>query len=124
MKKLYIIRGLPGSGKTTLAHTLSGSRHKEADMYFCLTGAYKYNADKIRYAHDWCYDEIEKLLNQSDDDCSVSNTFSEKWEYERYVILANKYKFEPFIIECQNDFGSIHGVPVETIKKMRDRFQR
>ena len=33
MKKLFLLRGLPGSGKSSLAKSLGGD-HFEADMYF------------------------------------------------------------------------------------------
>ena len=33
MKELFLLRGLPGAGKSTLAKSLGG-KHIEADMYF------------------------------------------------------------------------------------------
>jgi predicted kinase len=36
MKQLFLLRGLPGSGKSTIAKSLVNKDycHKEADMYF------------------------------------------------------------------------------------------
>ena len=36
MKELFLLRGLPGAGKTTLAKSIAGSKGyvKEADMFF------------------------------------------------------------------------------------------
>ena len=125
MKNLYIIRGLPGSGKSTLAKKLAGRRYREADMFFIdKFGNYNFDSSKIQQAHAWCLANIEVLLIRSDNDVAVSNTFSCKWEYEKYVELAQKYGFQPIIIECQNDFDNTHDVPVEVINKMRLRFER
>lgn len=43
--KLTLIRGLPGSGKTTLAKQL-GVLHVEADMYFMRDGRYQFEDGK------------------------------------------------------------------------------
>ncbi len=45
---LILIRGLPGSGKTTFAKELAstfGVKHYEADMFFEVDGVYKFNRD-------------------------------------------------------------------------------
>jgi predicted kinase len=39
MKELFLLRGLPGAGKSTLAKSLGGS-HMEADKYFMDKGEY------------------------------------------------------------------------------------
>ena len=41
MKTLYIVRGVPGSGKSTFAKTLGGT-HFETDNYFMIDGEYKF----------------------------------------------------------------------------------
>ena len=53
-KILYIVRGIPGSGKSTFAKTLGG-QHFEADMYFIdESGNYKFDITEIKLAHEWC----------------------------------------------------------------------
>ena len=54
--ELVLIRGLPASGKTTMASVLPmiGYKHFEADMFFEVGGVYLYDAKRIGEAHAWC----------------------------------------------------------------------
>ena len=63
MKKLVIIRGIPGSGKSTHASGLikayqsegRTTAHFEADMFFTHEdGSYHWNPKQIGFAHQWC----------------------------------------------------------------------
>jgi hypothetical protein len=40
-----------------------------------------------------------------------------------YLNLAEEYGYSVFIIECQNDFDSIHDVPEEKVEAMRERWE-
>ena len=54
-KVLYIVRGIPGSGKSTFAKSLGGT-HFEADMFFMKDGEYKFDMFKFElksYYFDW-----------------------------------------------------------------------
>jgi predicted kinase len=121
---LYIIRGLPGSGKSTLARRLvHESRHRESDMYHMKNGVYIWRKENVKRAHEWCFNEIERLVIEEKADVAVSNTFPRKCEYRRYILLAEQYGYKPMIIECHADFGSIHMVPVDTMKKLRSMYE-
>lgn len=39
-----------------------------------------------------------------------------------YLEFAYKHKIDCNVITMENDFGSVHDVPEETLKKMRERF--
>ena len=55
---MVLIRGLPGSGKSTCAR--EDYAHIEADMYFMdAEGNYKYNPSK---AHAWCRKMVIKHM--------------------------------------------------------------
>jgi len=126
MPKLIIIRGIPGTGKSTLAkqmlHAGEADAHYEADMYFIKDGVYKFDANKIKYAHEWCFETARHALLTYEEDVIVSNTFTQKWEAQRYIDMAKANGIEVIIRTLTMEFGSVHNVPEESINKMRERF--
>jgi uridine kinase len=63
MASMIIVRGLPGSGKSTFAQeTLEKSPELvwvEADQFFTdSNGVYVFAPAKIKEAHTWCQDHI------------------------------------------------------------------
>jgi len=135
MKTLYILRGLPGSGKSTLANSIVDTIAVcEADQYFVNqeTGEYKFNPDEIKIAHQWCRDEVESRMKYNQDtygldysEIVVSNTFTQEWEMEPYLKLAEKYGYRVFSLIVENRHGgkNTHGVPDEKVELMKNRFQ-
>lgn len=126
MNKLIIVRGLPGSGKSTLARELlklgKATAHYEADMFFMIDGKYQFNPAKIKYAHEWCFEAVRHALLTNGENVVVSNTFTQRWEAEKYIQLAKENGIPFQIVTCVGEFGSIHNVPEEAMQKMRERF--
>ena len=130
MKTLYLLRGLPGAGKSTLASQLSDV-HFEADMYFTNeSGQYLFNAADLKKAHAWCQSEVENamILNHTsgiNERIAISNTFTQEWEMEHYFKLAETYGYRVFSIIVENRHGgeNLHSVPEDKIEAMRARFE-
>lgn len=127
MTTLYIIRGLPGSGKTTFATQLAlalGIRYFEADFYFySAQGDYNFDATKIYDAHKWCQRQVQEEL-EAWNSVIVSNTNTTEKEMKVYLDMADYYdaKVVSLIVERRHDGKSIHNVPEETLEKMKQRF--
>lgn len=124
-KVLYVVRGLPGSGKSTFAKSLGGV-HFEADMYFIdENGAYNFDPTKIKIAHNWCMIQTQKAMVDGEPKIVVSNTFTQEWEMETYFKLANEngYQVYSIIVENRHEGKNTHGVPDDKLQIMKDRFQ-
>lgn len=125
MPTLTLIRGLPGSGKSTWAKALSNFAgvHIEADMFFeNEEGEYHFDPKKIGEAHKWCQEMTEEYM-----DCGldvyVSNTFTQKWEMEPYLKLAIQYGYDMDILVARGEYNSIHNVPQDVIDRMKSRWE-
>ena len=133
IKVLVILRGLPGSGKSTFAGTMwNDYAICEADKFFYdKEGNYNFDPSKLKQAHEWCRQEVEIKMQDNQNnpqyypEIVVSNTFTQEWEMQPYFDLAKKYDYKIFSVIVENRHGnkSVHDVPDDTLKKMKDRFQ-
>jgi predicted kinase len=131
MKNLYLLRGIPGAGKSTLAKQL-GDSHFETDTFFMVEGEYKFDPTKLRKAHEWCQSQIElAMINNhvtaglDNSDIVVSNTFTQAWEMDAYNELAKQYGYRVFSIIVENRHGGVnqHNVPEDKLQMMKERFE-
>lgn len=123
MKNLFLIRGIPGSGKSTFAKSIC-NHNVEADDFFTINGNYQFDATKIRYAHEWCQNKAKDLMIQGYN-VAVSNTFTQEWEMQPYLDLAEQYGYRVHSIIIENRHGGLnqHGVPEEKLEQMKQRFE-
>ena len=132
MRTLYLIRGIPGCGKSSLAHQLAKPwQIFEADQFFMNNGKYEFDYTKIKDAHNDCKRRVHRAMHPSFfrgllyNTVVVSNTFTQEWEMKFYQIIAKKYGYRVFHIVVENRHGGVneHGVPDDKLEIMKNRFE-
>jgi predicted kinase len=133
MKSLILLRGLPGSGKSTFANFIwNDYAICEADKFFYdKEGNYNFDATKLKQAHEWCRNAVETRMKDNQvnpqyyPEIIVANTFTQEWEMQPYFDLANEYGYRVYSLIIENRHGSksVHDVPDATMGNMLNRFK-
>nr|XP_021397617.1 NEDD4-binding protein 2-like 2 isoform X2 [Lonchura striata domestica] len=135
-KLLVILRGLPGSGKSTLSRVLLGQSCDgivlSTDDYFHQQYGYTYNAAQLGDAHEWNQKRAKQAMEQGKSPVIIDNTNTQAWEMKPYVEVALEkgyrvefhepdtwWKFDPEELEKRNK----HGVTCEKIAQMLERYE-
>lgn len=128
-KSLILLRGLPGSGKTSLAHLLAEGRHPvfSVDDYFTdpATGAYHFEFSKNHLAYKNCEENTLEAMARGAEKIFVHNTFTLEWEMEPYFKMASELNYRVFVATIENRHGghNDHGVNGEQLKKMAEKYK-
>ena len=117
MTKLYIVRGLPGAGKSTFAKELlqQGKVQQHLEAYEFMTdenGDYKFDPSILQKCHQQCQMWTQYYLDLGQS-VVVANTFSRKWEISMYTRMGAEFE----VIEMTGEYKNIHGVQITSLNK-------
>lgn len=121
--RMQIIRGLPGSGKTTLAlkrypHLL----RLETDMFFYSQGAYRFTLLRNDLAVEWFMKEVDLLCKGMVDFVATGVFAAHTERLQETIAKALKYNYDVFIKTLTTQFNGIHAVPKEHFDAMKANF--
>jgi tRNA uridine 5-carbamoylmethylation protein Kti12 len=140
-KALYIIRGLPGCGKSTFANRLLVAGIVDsvfaADDYHDSHGGFDWR--NLEAAHNWCQESVKTDLGSTfakysahrSISVAVANTFVTKGSIRPYIDIAQNRSARVIVIDCYDGGMSdaelaaknVHSVPEATIAKMRRQWE-
>lgn len=100
-----------------------------ADDFFMVDGEYVFSPSGLPNAHAWCLDETRAAL-ESGVCVVVHNTFTQRWEMQLYIELAKEMGVRLSVVStfdggCTDEelaSRNSHGVPLDAIKGMRERW--
>lgn len=118
---LYIIRGLPGTGKSTLAQWL-GVTYFEPNMYFMKGGKYVYDRNKLSDAVKWCNGNVRYNLKMGLD-VAVTGTMTKAKNVLSHVNFCEANNINYMVINCIKFYENIHEVPNDVMKRMKDEME-
>lgn len=146
---IIILRGLPGSGKSTITRILEEKNKTgkaiavvSADHFFMKNGEYKFNLDLLEDAHEECFSNFCAYIEKYQHGLAaivVDNTNTTMKEVHRYTNAVERYGLRYFVIEIlplvsvpegtDMDLSvvlaqqSIHSVPPISIARMIARWE-
>lgn len=130
MPSLILLRGLPGSGKSSLAEELSENGTYpvfSVDDFFTdkKTGNYLFQFDKNHLAYKQCEENTKKSMQKQIAKIFIHNTFTLEWEMEPYFKLASEFNYRIYVITVENRHNgkNIHQISPEQINKMAKKYK-
>ncbi|MHA7586633.1 AAA family ATPase [Vibrio harveyi] len=123
-QKVTLIRGIPGSGKSTMALQMDATLI-EADQFFVhKDGKYHHDRRFIKDAHAWCQLEMKRLL-LAGDDVVIANTFIKKWEIVGYLkaVQSLGLDLDIEVLEARGEYANVHGVPEDIVCRMKRQYE-
>ncbi len=127
---LVVVRGLPGSGKTTLGKRIAvelGATLVEADHFFEVDGEYRFEPARLPDAHAQCFSRAMASL-ASGRSVVVCNTGLSAWEISPYLLLASAsgVAAEVITLRVEPELAAsrcTHGVPPSVYPGMCARLE-
>jgi predicted kinase len=129
MQHLILIRGLPGSGKSTFAAIIS-EEHKYPiiavdDFFTDEQGNYRFNHLLNHEAYRRCEQRTRDALQAGAQKVIVHHTFTMDWEMEPYFKLAKQFDslLHVLTMEKYHAHENIHEISEAQIQKMAAKYK-
>jgi len=121
---LIILRGVPGSGKTTLAHLISEYVCSADDYVYNEDGEYVWTPERVYVAHKKCQTKCKYGMELKISKIVISNTSPKTRDLKPYMKLAEEFGYQVHTVIVENRHGGTnsHNVSEEHIENMKKNF--
>jgi len=122
--RLLIVRGLPGSGKSTYVHkNYPGLFTLETDMFNMVNGQYVWTRSRSIEAILLINKIVKTLMMSSNSpDFALTGVFCTFRSVIDHISNALEYDYDIYVKTLTTDYGNIHNVPSETIRLFKENF--
>jgi predicted kinase len=127
MKSFIIMRGIPGSGKSTyIKNYYPEAKVCSADHYFETPRGYFFDASKLSQAHGHCKRSVLDAMEQGAPLIVLDNTNIKLAWFKEYIETAKRFGYEVgavrMICDPEEAFKrNSHGVPKDKIVSFKER---
>ncbi len=132
-KVMFILRGLPGSGKSTKAKQLAGDNGVilSTDDFFMINGEYQYDPAMIGEAHFWNETRAQNAIENEVSPIVIDNTNVEAWQPKKYVEMALAAGYDIKVEQADTPWAfnaeelakrNTHEVPQANIEEMLSKW--
>lgn len=136
-KTLVILRGLPGSGKSSVVELLTAANPEavvcSADHFFEKDGEYNFDPKLLPEAHGACLQKAKDAMEAGTPLVIVDNTNTQRWEFAEYTkaALESGYRVHELTVGRPTKLTEVelcakrntHRVPKASIHRMSERFE-
>ncbi len=128
MKRLIIMRGLPGSGKTTVADLFGPHHHISMDMYWTKDGQpYEFDYSKLSQAISWVQSRFLEALHEPMIDLVViDNVNYARQHFQFFVDTAEERGIPVHYVHVERELDDLvnsHGVPEDKVFQMAEKWE-
>lgn len=126
-KNLFIIRGLPGSGKSAFIQAVAPEDTLVFNTDAVLThpdGTYEWTPERHSNAKETMNEAIRSALVRGEPRIFLDGVFDEAEHFEPFIELAREKGYRVYTVVVENRHGGVssHGVSEETLARFRANF--
>ena len=130
MNTLVIMRGIPGSGKSSCC--LLGPKYGGDDYFMLTPNLYHFDQEQLGAAHRWTQWRVAAACQRGMSTIYADNTNTTWKEIKPYIEIAQEFCYKVVFKTPETSWAfdvdtcylkNTHRVPKDVIQKMYDRFQ-
>jgi predicted kinase len=107
---LYMMQGIPGSGKSTVARAIKRldvmTKIYSTDEFWIRDGTYQFDGSRLREAHEWNQRRAGSHMEKSyRDNLIIDNTNIKQKDAQVYFDLARRYDYTVQVVRVDPGLG-------------------